>query len=202
MNEGYHSTHGALAESMHIFIQAGFREIRANPVHILEIGFGTGLNAFLTLCEAQNVQKQVFYETIEAFPIAKEIYEKLNYPQLISHSSSENFQKLHELPWNQWDRIDTDFSFRKWHTKIEEFEFAQNQFDIVYFDAFAPQFQPELWSVGVFEEMHKALKPNGILVTYCCKGEVKRDLKSVGFTIEKLPGPKGKREILRAWKNE
>ncbi len=203
LNEHFHSTFGAIQESQHIFIDAGLVPLlhKKEEIHILEIGFGTGLNALLTylLCNKEN--QKVHYTSIEAFPVEEEIYRKLNFGSLINHkNASEVFLQLHSTPWNLESSLDEKFILKKSHTRLEDVILPESHFDLVYFDAFAPDIQPELWAEKEFKKLYKALKTQGVLVTYSCKGNVKRTLKAVGFTIEKLPGPKGKREFLRAYK--
>ncbi len=161
LNEHYHSTFGAIHESRYIFIEHAFKAIEPDkhPVFIFEVGFGTGLNALLTDLTAKALRREVHYTAIEKYPLEKEVWGQLNYPQL-----EENFH-------------------------------------IIYFDAFGPDVQPDLWSEEIFQNMNRLLETGGIFITYSCKGEVKRNLKAAGFESEKLPGPPGKREILRARKS-
>jgi tRNA U34 5-methylaminomethyl-2-thiouridine-forming methyltransferase MnmC len=202
LDEHYHSIHGAMQESMHVFIEAGFRH-KLNQlvqINILEIGFGTGLNALLTCLEAIGPHQKIFYTGIEKFPLSKEIQEQLNYCTLIDHPlCSERFNSMHSSVWGTSYSVSAQFSLLKLNMDIQEISF-DNQFDIIYFDAFAPSAQPELWTQDIFNAMYGALKNGGILVTYCAKGEVKRRMKHAGFTVEALPGPKGKREMTRASK--
>ncbi len=204
MNEHYHSVHGAVQESMHVFIQAGFHEIvkLKDEIHILEIGFGTGLNALLTFCENLHLNKRIIYTAVEAYPLEKEIYEKLNYADYITDNAENNvLQLMHQQEWNKTINISDVFELQKINCKTEELELKNDFFDLIYFDAFAPQFQPELWSKEVFEKIFFSMRNHSILMTYCAKGEVKRNLRSAGFVVEGIPGPKGKREITRARKN-
>ena len=202
LNEHYHSTHGAINESKHIFIDAGYKAL--NPKHaynILEIGYGTGLNALLTLKEVINTCVKINYVAIEAFPIVNSVYSKLNYIELIDDESLEKyFNELNTSSWNYPQYITDNFILNKIDAKIEDISLTETSFDLVYFDAFSPEVQPELWDTSIFEKIYNAMKFDGILVTYCAKGEVKRTLKSVGFEIENLPGPTGKREITRCRK--
>ena len=201
-NQQYHSLHGALQESLHVFIHAGlkFKQQTLNEISILEIGFGTGLNALLTLIEISKSNTKINFTTIEKYPLATDIIEHLNYHNVISENNcAAFFNQLHACNWNAFNDITNSFSLIKMQIDIEEIIF-KNEFDIIYFDAFAPNTQPELWTIAIFEKMYNALKSNGILVTYCAKGEVKRNLKAAGFEIEALPGPIGKREMTRATK--
>ncbi|MCK9163065.1 MAG: tRNA (5-methylaminomethyl-2-thiouridine)(34)-methyltransferase MnmD [Bacteroidales bacterium] len=199
LQEGYHSTFGAISESKHIFIEAGLRKVGILPnINILEIGFGTGLNAILTLEFAIKEEQSIYYQTIEKYPLSKEITSELNYGKILD--LEKEFEKIHSLDWVRDYQLDQYFTIHKIDKPAEELCFAKDFFHLIYFDAFAPQFEENLWTKAVFENIFLSLKEGGILVTYCCKGDVKRMLKSSGFQIEKLPGPKGKREILRAVK--
>ena len=199
LGEGYHSTFGAIAEGVHIFINAGLRNIEKHSlINILEIGFGTGLNAILTLDYSNKENQNIYYETIEKYPLSKEIISQLNYGKVLS--LEEEFLKIHSVSWNENAEINNLFSIHKIDKPAENLNYKANFFDIIYFDAFAPQFEENLWQQEMFAKLYSSLKEGGLLVTYCCKGDVKRALKASGFQIEKLPGPKGKREILRAKK--
>lgn len=197
----YHSKHGAIQETQHVFIDAAyhFKSSNQTDLSILEIGFGTGLNAFMTWLETEKTNHQIQYTAIEAFPISMEEATQLNYANALQQDSSK-FLKLHESPWEETISLSPNFLFTKNKRKFEELNF-QNEFDIIYFDAFAPNAQPELWEEPILQKMFDALKTNGVLTTYCAKGVVKRTLKAVGFTIEAIPGPPGKREMTRALKN-
>lgn len=200
LQEGYHSTFGAIAESRHIFIEAGLRKVGKLPeINILEIGFGTGLNAILSLEFAIKEKQLINYQTIEKFPLTKEIISQLNYGEKLH--LEEEFDRMHNISWNEGNELNPYFKIQKKDKPAEEINYPKDFFHLIYFDAFAPQFEEKLWNKEVFENLFQSLKQGGILVTYCCKGEVKRMLKSSGFDIEKLPGPKGKREILRALKS-
>jgi len=203
LQEHYHSIFGAIAESRHIFLEAGFNYIYKpfKKISILEIGFGTGLNALLTYCESEVTDCQVKFTTIELNPLNEDIYSRLNYPEFINFSGShEVFLHLHNLPWNFWNPLTENFSLLKINTSLEAYHPKKEVFDLVYFDAFGPDVQPEMWTEEVFNKMAFGLKKHGVLVTYSTKGTVKRNLKEAGFSLEKLPGPQGKREILRAVK--
>ena len=203
LNETYHSTHGAIQESKHIFIEAGLKEIAKskNEISILEIGFGTGLNAYLTLLENDFLKKKIIYTTLEAFPVQMEIAVQLNYPQLLLNKATDAlFDFFHSCNWNKIIAINSDFSFLKIKKKIEDFILTE-KYDLIYFDAFSPQTQPELWTKEIFKKLFDTMNDKGILVTYSAKGEVKRNLKAAGFKVVGLIGPIGKREISRAVKN-
>lgn len=197
-NETYHSTFGAIQESKHIFIQAGLNTYknRIHPVHILEIGFGSGLNALLSLQWAQWNAIDVNYLGIEAYPISETMVKSLNYPEVIS-LDPEIFYQLHKKGKQQ---LSAYFSSEVLYEDFKEFVPKKTYYDIIYFDAFSPEIQPEMWLPEGFRKLFEGLKTGGILVTYSCKGKVKRALKEVGFKIEKLPGPPGKREFIRAVK--
>lgn len=201
-NEQYHSKHGALQEANHVFIKTGleyFTQGRKNsPVRILEIGFGTGLNAFLTYLFAEKHKIHIHYTGIEAYPVIKEEYSQLNYASLLKERK-EKFLQLHTTPWEITTAISTYFSLQKQQLFFKDISYT-NHFDLVYFDAFGARVQPELWTELIFEKMFKALDNKGVLVTYAAKGSVRRAMQTVGFNVERLPGPPGKREMLRATK--
>ena len=200
--ESYHSRHGAVQESQHVFINAGLMAKKSqSTIHVLEMGFGTGLNAFMTLIEAIRLEKKIHYLGIEAFPIAVEDILKLNFVDELNALEYEPlFQQMHTLESHQTSQLHSYFHFEKRIMDIIELE-SPSIFDVIYFDAFAPAAQPQLWESELLSKMYKALRPGGILVTYCAKGVVKRTLKSVGFKIEAFPGPPGKREMTRAVKS-
>ncbi len=201
IDETYHSTHGAIQESMHIFIDSALRQCVLNKVRILEIGFGTGLNALLTKCEAELSNFSVHYTTLEKFPVCDELIAALNYSGLVTKAVDVDFFNLiHQAPWNKMVLLCDDFELHKIECDFTKFESAVNQFDVVYFDAFSPDKQPEMWTVEQFSKIYDWCAPNAILSTYCAKGVVRRALQEVGFKVERLPGPPGKREILRATK--
>jgi tRNA U34 5-methylaminomethyl-2-thiouridine-forming methyltransferase MnmC len=199
LNETYHSKHGAIQESMHVFVNAGLGYFNEKNLTVLEVGFGTGLNAALSFIFAEDNAVLVDYTGVEAFPINNEIAQQLNYTSLIEGLSEKEFLNLHYLRWNEKTKISNYFSLTKLNKSIKDFE-LDNNFDVVFFDAFGPNVQPEMWDKSIFENLFNSLKENGVLVTYCAKGSVKRTLKEVGFTIENLPGPPGKREMTRAIK--
>lgn len=198
--ETYHSRHGAIQEAKHVFIQNGLSLFKEQSVAVLEIGFGTGLNAFVTLLEAEKLQLKIDYTGVEAYPILPEEVEKLNYvSQLNASQFDTEFQLLHSSEWGVKTVVSGGFTLTKRQQYFNEIS-DKNCFDLIYFDAFGFQYQPELWTVEIFSKMFEALKSNGVLVTYACRGSVKRAMLEVGFFTEKLSGPPGKREMLRAVK--
>ena len=203
LDEPYHSIHGALSESLHVFIKNGLDVIvkRGLPVvRILEIGFGTGLNALLSLRVAQNEKINIEYTALENNPIDLSLIEKLNFTQLGELSKyKSNFIRLHETNWDKPIIVNQFYTLNKWQVGLHEFR-SSVKFDLIYFDAFAPDKQPEMWTSEALALVESLMSPNGIFVTYCAKGEVKRKLRSVGLTVNSLPGPPGKREMVRAIK--
>ena len=196
-NEQYHSKHGAIQEAYHVFIRNGLKYVDTKSVSILEIGFGTGLNCFITLLEAD---RNIDYVGVEAYPVAKEEVEKLNYvTELEANDKRELFDKIHKVSWEENHNITPDFSLTKRKQFFAEIT-DENSFDLIYFDAFGARVQPDLWTEDIFKIMFAALKPEGVLVTYSAKGSVRRAMQAVGFDVERLPGPPGKREMLRATK--
>lgn len=211
LNAYYHSIHGAVEESQHIFINLGLKEvlnrylsenINENPdvkpiVTIFEMGFGTGLNALLTWHEAENRQVPIHYVTVEAYPITEEKGQQLNYNQLFQ---THRLTILHQASWGEAIPLSPYFTMEKQLTTLQNFD-TETRFDAIYFDAFAPAAQPELWTEEIFKKLAPWLKTGGNLTTYCSKGYVKRNLKAAGFTVQKHPGPGYKREVLRALRN-
>lgn len=202
LNETYHSVHGALQESIHVFIKNGFdfalEKVKDESLSILEIGFGTGLNAILTLQRAQPISTKIQYTSLEAFPLSEEIWSKLNYTNTIG--LADYFDKMHRAPWDVETAILPNFHLLKRNVTLQQAELNAS-FDLVYFDAFAPNKQPEMWTLDILEKVVKAMKPSGVFVTYCAKGQLKRDLKSLGLEVETLPGPPGKKEMVRGVNN-
>lgn len=198
----YHSKYGAIQESRHVFMEAGlyFKALQQKEIAVLELGFGTGLNAFLTLLESEKHGWHIHYETIEAYPISIEQAGQLNYPIILNAEHFQGlFDQMHTSDWNTIHYLTSAFHFKKVNTRFETIVY-QNRFDLIYFDTFSPDTQPELWEPPLLQAMYDALRPNGVLVTYCAKGVVKRRLKNVGFQVESPPGPPGKREMTRAVK--
>ena len=201
MDEHYHSVHGAIQESMHIYIDQGLMQTSQKDISVLEIGFGTGLNAYLTYCMAKKKSISIHYCSLEKYPLNESEFTRLNYPDIIFPEQVHIFNQMHQAPWNQVIQISPDFSLEKLHADLLTFPFDQIPcYDLVYYDAFAPGKQPEMWSDNILHKVAATVKPGGILVTYCAKGTVRRALADSGFTMERIPGPKGKKEILRGKK--
>ena len=201
ISEHYHSTFGAIQESRHVFIESGLKNCPKSTLTIFEVGFGTGLNAYLTLLEALSSKQKINYITVEKYPLDAEIWESLNYPSLISEGSVDLFQAIHRSAWNEKVRINDYLTIMKLSSDIADLDYSKlPAFDLIYFDAFSPDKQPELWAKPILNQIKRHCNQNGIFVTYCAKGEVRRNLVAVGFIVERLPGPPGKREMLRATK--
>lgn len=201
LNEQYHSKHGAIQEAYHVFIKNGLEQFKEKlTISILEMGFGTGLNCFITFLEAQKLNLMINYVGIEAFPVKEKEIKQLNYVEALNaKNESDVFCKFHTLKWNAKHKVSESFSLEKREQFFEEIDNI-NQFDLIYFDVFGARVQPELWTEVIFKKMFEALNLNGILVTYAAKGSARRAMQQVGFTVEKLAGPPGKREMLRAKK--
>ncbi len=199
LKEHYHSHKGALRECEHVFIKMGLDTLASrNDIRLLEVGFGTGLNALVTALRKGN--KSIHYIGLEPIPLSKEIIGQLNYAQFLADDSASNiYQNLHQAPWYEVTEIVDGFYLQKLAQKLENYK-SKEQIDLVYYDAFAPHAQPELWEAAIWEQLYQMMKSEGVLVTYCAKGQVRRDLQSAGFKVERLPGPPGKREMLRAKK--
>lgn len=201
LNEHYHSVNGAVQESLHIFIGAGLRSVEKQKVRILEIGFGTGLNAFLTLKEqmAEGTPVDIEYYSVELYPLSSDIVEALNYGERIWPERRDLFMKLHTAEWNASVAITDHFLLYKIEGDSNRCELPDG-IDLIYFDAFAPDKQPEMWSSGIFARLYALASKGAVIVTYCAKGEVRRRMQAAGFNMQRLPGPPGKRHILRGIK--
>jgi len=199
--ESYHSRHGAIQESQHVFINAGLDAMQhLEQVHILEMGLGTGLNAFLTYLHIKNKGQKTNYLGFEAYPLSLDKIAQFNYSDQLGETAQQDFfLQLHQCAWEEPQQMTPFFLFEKRKSLLQD-ALIDPIYDVIYYDAFAPAAQPELWEIPIMEKMYVALRPNGCLVTYCAKGVFKRCLKSVGFEVEALPGPPGKREMTRAWK--
>ena len=193
MDEHYHSVNGAIQESNHVYIDAGFNQCRKEEViYVLELGFGTGLNALLTALQAEQRGVQVFYTGLEKFPLPQTITEQLNY----SEADKALYQTLLQADWETPVQVNPYFNLHKIQTDFNDFDFS-GKYDVVYYDAFAPDKQPEVWSQELFDTIYNSMNPEGILTTYCAKGNIRRMMQQSGFTVERIPGPPGKREMLR-----
>lgn len=199
-DETYHSENGALQEANHVYINSGFRFLNLENITIFELGFGTGLNAFLTLLEAEKQQIKVKYISVEKYPLSSTEIEKLNYCDFFSEENKKKFDKIHELEWGREVVLNEWFTIQKEKKDFLEFIFDE-KIDLVYFDAFSYNSQPELWSEQIFSKIFQAMKPNSVLVTYSAKGVVKQNLRAAGFEIQRLKGAGGKWHMLRAIKS-
>ncbi|MHB9055664.1 MAG: tRNA (5-methylaminomethyl-2-thiouridine)(34)-methyltransferase MnmD [Paludibacteraceae bacterium] len=204
IDECYHSTHGSVQESSHIFIRNGLFTSEKDTINVLEIGFGTGLNAFLTLTEqpsttdGESTHKNINYTAVELYPVSVQQALQLNYPEVINGKRNQ-FEALHQAAWNVPVKITDYFILTKLQGDFTQINFSE-KFDVIYFDAFSPEKQPEMWSEDMFRKLYLCTAENAVLTTYCAKGAVRRAMQTVGFSVERLPGPPGKREILRARK--
>lgn len=199
LNEHYHSTHGAIGESMHVFIKQGLKTLDLPSVKILEIGFGTGLNALLTISEAFRHNLEIYYHAVEKYPLTEAEFSKLNYENLMEASPEGLLHQIHSCPWNKAVKISEDVTLHKEESDFRTMRPPSN-INLVYFDAFSPDKQPELWSMDVIAKIAELCDPGAVLVTYSSKGEVRRTLLKCGFEVEKVAGPPGKREMIRATK--
>lgn len=197
IDEHYHSTNGALQEALHVYINAGFNCSSKSEISLFEVGFGTGLNAFLTLLEAENRGVKVKYVAIEQYPLPKELAQTLNYASIISPENQHLFDLFHECEWDKEVEITPYFILKKVNADLINYTFDQF-FDVIYYDAFAPEKQPEMWQSFLFDKLFLNANEEATLTTYCAKGVVRRALQNAGFVVERLPGPIGKREMLRA----
>lgn len=201
IDENYHSGHGAIQEAVHVFIQAGLAPLVGSKrlLTILEMGFGTGLNALLTANFAHLVKQQIHYIGLEAYPVELDLIKQLNYPEQIGGMSETHFNKIHEAKWDGIGVVNNFLTLQKIEQKLEDF-IPRKGIDLVFYDAFGPNSQAEVWDINLFDKLFNYMNSDSVLVTYCAKGQVRRDLESVGFTVERLAGPPGKREMLRATK--
>lgn len=197
LDEPYHSTHGAIQESRHVFLAQGLLTLNLRSLKILEIGFGSGLNALLTLAEAQEHGLSIDYHAVEKYPLTHEEYCDINFEELVKGLKPGTLMKLHEAPWEESSSIADGFTITKEKSDFRTMN-PSGPFDLVYFDAFAPQKQAHLWTEEIFSTIFDIVKPGGVLVTYTCMGSVRRALVACGFEVEKVPGPPGKRTMIRA----
>ena len=196
-DEQYHSKNGSINETYHVFINSGLKEVKSDNVSILEIGFGTGLNCFITYLEGK---RTIDYVGVEAYPVTSEEVGKMNFISVLkAEKERKAFNKIHTVSWDEKHKITDGFSLTKRKQFFEDIN-DEDVFNLIYFDAFGARVQPQLWTEDIFQKMYNALKQDGILVTYSAKGSVRRAMQAVGFVVERLPGPPGKREMLRAIK--
>jgi len=201
-DEHYHSLHGAVTESLHVFIESGLKpalERTEGAIHIFEMGFGTGLNALLTYFHRGD--REIYYKGIEKYPLMKEAYQALNFgEQMEEDQAQELLMAMHEVDWNAWVELKEGFQLHKVRGDLLDFE-AESAFDLIYFDAFAPTSQGHLWTQEVMDKLYKFCRPGAVMTTYSAKGDVRRAMQAAGFEVEKIQGPPGKREMLRAFRN-
>jgi len=196
IDECYHSSHGAIQESRHIFIEAGLKQCRKSEINVLEVGFGTGLNAFLTMIEAERSSKRIQYVSLEKYPVETEKALRLNYPEELSPGKRSCFEIMHLSAWNKKVQVTPFFSLEKTEADFTQYT-PEHKFDVIFFDAFSPEKQPEMWTQERFELIYRHCNHGAMLTTYCAKGDVRRSMQAAGFIVERLAGPQGKREILR-----
>jgi tRNA U34 5-methylaminomethyl-2-thiouridine-forming methyltransferase MnmC len=201
MDEQYHSVNGAITESNYVYIEKGYNFSNLTNLTVFEIGFGTGLNCLLTAIEAEKKQKITLYLSIEKYPLSKEITNQLNFGKLISEDAQVLFTKIHDCPWNKMIKISDHFYVHKISADLINYNFENfEKCDVIFFDAFGPDKQPEMWTPDIFRKISSITSYNGILVTYSAKGEVRRQFSACGFEMERLPGPPGKNQMLRGIK--
>lgn len=201
-DEIYHSRHGAIQESQHVFIKMGlhFQALKNERIRILEVGMGTGLNVFLTLLANDKLEKKIHYSAIEAFPLDSDIISNLNYPELLNAPDRTHlFERIHRIASEEEAHLSDLFDLTVYYKKLLDF-YSKLKFDLIYFDAFAPKAQPEMWEERIFHHLFELISENGILVTYCAKGSVRRMMETIGFQVDRIEGPPGKREMIRAAK--
>jgi tRNA U34 5-methylaminomethyl-2-thiouridine-forming methyltransferase MnmC len=203
LNETYHSMHGAVQESEHVFIRSGLEPLipAKKTIRIFEVGFGTGLNAWLTYKKVENSDTKIIYHSLEPFPLKESIYTQLNYTKSSENKNLQDFfLQIHQAEWNKEVELNNNFILKKIKLKLEDYTPVDQNFDLVYYDAFAPSKQAEVWLPENLQKVYALLTKEGILVTYCARGQFKRDLKEIGFLVETLPGPPGKKEMTRGKK--
>jgi len=198
-NAHYHSLNGAVQESQHIFIENGLYAIESTKIRILEVGFGTGLNATLTAYHALKNKQKVFYQGIDNFPLSQEVLKSLNYTTYLPAEIGEMWEKISACEWDKPTAINDFFTITKRNVDFISME-IDSSIDLVYFDAFAPDDQMEMWTLENFKKLYDATSKNGIIVTYCSKGIVKQALRQAGYNTQRLPGPPGKRHMIRGIK--
>ena len=199
-DEIYHSFHGAIEESMHVYIRAGLAACPLSDMHIFEMGFGTGLNALLSWKYADENKVHMHYTALELYPVPDNVISQINYGKLLP-GYAEKFTMMHQAEWNKEIELSENFTLTKLNQSLTDIALSKDQFNVVYFDAFAPSKQPELWTAAIFKKVYDVMAVNAVLTTYCSKSIVRKDMMSVGFRVEKLQGPHGKRDMVRAWKD-
>ena len=200
LNEHYHSTHGAIQEAMHVYINNGLKQFADLPeLNILEIGFGTGLNALLTCLEVSKTNQKTNYTSIEKYPLLTEEVANLNYANEISKEANLMYKKIHEVKWESFSEINSLFRIKKIEVGLSGFT-TMDKYNLIYFDAFGPEVQPKLWTEEIFKQMYDCLLPGGVLATYSAKGVVKQSMRKAGFIVKRLKGPPGKWHMLRCKK--
>lgn len=206
MEEHYHSVNGAVQESQHVYIAAGLQHFLAQnttsaalPIHLLELGFGTGLNAFLAALHVEEKQIPLIYTSLEKFPLPEEITSQLNYGEISAVENPGLFQSIHSADWELPVCLTSFFSLHKVRTDFNHYSFP-GKYDVVFYDAFAPDKQDEVWNQALFDKLFSSMNTGGVLTTYCAKGAIRRMMQQAGFSVERIPGPPGKREMLRATK--
>jgi tRNA U34 5-methylaminomethyl-2-thiouridine-forming methyltransferase MnmC len=205
IDETYHSRHGAVQESIHVFLKNGFRYLLSEQpgkrIQIFELGLGTGLNAVLTALDSRKFRILVEYTSLEPYPVSKDIIEMLNFDVIFNNPSDKSMLKeIHSMKWEEFKILHPYFKFRKLKTTIQDYNPGKDSYNLVYFDAFAPNKQPEIWHKDILKKVFNILSGESVFVTYCAQGQVKRDLREIGFTVESLQGPPGKKEMIRAIK--
>lgn len=200
IDETYHSRHGALQESQYVFIEQGLKQVERVDIHILEVGFGTGLNALLTAIDAREKKIKITYHSLETLPLNMELMQSIAVENTIGKGNRKLFLSLHEAAWNEEVAIHDFFILKKIKSSLQDFGAETNKYDLIYYDAFGPRAQPEMWEAALFNKIASFTNENGVFVTYCAKGQVRRDLTAAGFDMTRLPGPPGKREMMRGIK--
>jgi tRNA U34 5-methylaminomethyl-2-thiouridine-forming methyltransferase MnmC len=199
LDEHYHSIYGAIQESRHVFIQEGFYQQKKRTVNILEVGFGTGLNVLLTYFESKKTCKRIYFQTIDNYPLNSTIVRKLNYPEILNNKAGQIFLEIHDSPWGKKINLTSKFTILKIQANIKYYNLT-GMFDIIYYDAFGPDKQPEMWTPEIFRKIYVAMNTNAIIVTYTAKGKVRRILQETGLDVCIIPGPAGKRHMIRGIK--
>lgn len=201
LDETYHSMHGAISESLHVFIRHGLLHaaIQKTSLSIFEVGLGSGLNALLSWETGEKHSLVIHYWGVEISPLPNSLTRQLEF-NTGQAGSGEKLQRLHDAAWETDVALGRDFTLKKAEADLLRCSLLPESIDVIFFDAFAPSVQPEMWTKEVFDKMFYSLRKNGVLVTYCAKGQVRRDMQAAGFVVERLPGPAGKREMLRATK--